>query len=50
MTTITTSADTVTVTRAVDLNVRNLTVDSTNAGGSAAGGDQLDQTIDGAGA
>ncbi|MBK8759321.1 MAG: hypothetical protein IPM03_02530 [Sulfuritalea sp.] len=39
LTTITTSADTVTVTGAVDLNARGLTVDSTAAGGSAAGGD-----------
>ncbi|MBK8759323.1 MAG: hypothetical protein IPM03_02540 [Sulfuritalea sp.] len=37
LTTITTSADTVTVTGAVDLNARDLTVDSTAAGGSAAG-------------
>ncbi|MBL0351160.1 MAG: hypothetical protein IPP68_12450 [Elusimicrobia bacterium] len=36
MTTITTSA-TVTVTGAVDLNARNLTVDSTNAGGARRG-------------
>jgi hypothetical protein len=37
LTTITTSGDTVTVTGAVDLNARGLTVDSTAAGGSAAG-------------
>ncbi|MBL0351153.1 MAG: hypothetical protein IPP68_12415 [Elusimicrobia bacterium] len=50
LTTITTSADTVTVTRAVDLK-RNLTVDCTNAGGSAAGAaSSFNQTIDGAGA
>ncbi|MBK8759324.1 MAG: hypothetical protein IPM03_02545 [Sulfuritalea sp.] len=51
LTTITTSGDTVTVTGAVDLNARNLTVDSTAAGGSAAGAAiSFNQTIDGAGA
>jgi hypothetical protein len=34
LTTITTSGDTVTVTGAVDLNARGLTVDSTAAGGA----------------
>ncbi|MBK8759330.1 MAG: hypothetical protein IPM03_02575 [Sulfuritalea sp.] len=51
LTTITTSGDTVTVTGAVDLNARGLTVDSTAAGGSAAGANiSFNQTIDGAGA
>ncbi|MEI6105491.1 MAG: hypothetical protein WCR49_00640 [Opitutae bacterium] len=50
LTTITTSADTVTVTGAVDLNARSLTVDSTNAGGSGAGANiTFNNTIDGAG-